>query len=693
MSGLLSQPLVTEAKSPNHRAAVPVSKTNSKVNKAKNLYTTRKTSKAITTAQVISPPDVIVSRRAPQLNGGRVEGSIRVLNGEPLNLNNGATITGDLLVPGTPNVVSNGSNNLMGVMAGSGNTAPAGYPINLNGNVTLRFIVTQTDPIVLATVAAPALPTATMDLSLNPGQTVSDFSKVRNLTLNTNYGNLTLPPGNYGQIIANSNSTLVLGVTGTNTSYQLQNLTLNDNTQLQVQGNVTLTIANGLNLASNTFLGTTNNPTALTLNIAAGSVNANNNSNISALVNAPQSMVSINSGVKVQGRLIADQVIVNGADALIQGQDNAGNQAPQVNVGIDQMVTLPNNIMLNAVVVDDGRPNNSFTVKWSKVSGPGTVTFSHPDAVITTANFSLPGTYVLELTADDSVLSGSDTLTVIVNEAVNEPPRVMAPADQTLTLPASATLNGVVSDDGRPAGKPLTIAWSAVSGPGTVTFSQPTSATTLASFSAAGSYVLRLTASDTAATTSDDVTITVNSPVVNQPPMVMAGADQTVILPNTIMLQGVATDDGGAEKLQYQWTQVGGPDTVTFNTPLRPATEVLVPRTGSYFLRLTVSDGQLMRSDDVTVNAVQLQPVLVDSLVEDFEPTSQTVTAGEKVLALRNQSQQEMLTYVVSYGGQQTMLNVGAGETTLLRLTLTAGSTVVITETNNPTWRSTITIQ
>jgi hypothetical protein len=485
----------------------------------------------------------------------------------------------------------------------------------------------------------------------------------------------------------------VLGVTGTNTSYQLQNLTLNDNTQLQVQGNVTLTIANGLNLASNTFLGTTNNPTALTLNIAAGSVNANNNSNISALVNAPQSMVSINSGVKVQGRLIADQVIVNGADALIQGQDNAGNQAPQVNVGIDQMVTLPNNIMLNAVVVDDGRPNNSFTVKWSKVSGPGTVTFSHPDAVITTANFSLPGTYVLELTADDSVLSGSDTLTVIVNEAVNEPPRVMAPADQTLTLPASATLNGVVSDDGRPAGKPLTIAWSAVSGPGTVTFSQPTSATTLASFSAAGSYVLRLTASDTAATTSDDVTITVNSPVVNQPPMVMAGADQTVILPNTIMLQGVATDDGGAEKLQYQWTQVGGPDTVTFNTPLRPATEVLVPRTGSYFLRLTVSDGQLMRSDDVTVNAVQLQPVLVDSLVEDFEPTSQTVTAGEKVLALRNQSQQEMLTYVVSYGGQQTMLNVGAGETTLLRLTLTAGSTVVITETNNPTWRSTITIQ
>ena len=42
---------------------------------------------------------------------------------------------------------------------------------------------------------------------------------------------------------------------------------------------------------------------------------------------------------------------------------------------------------------------------WTKVSGPGTVTFSSPNALNTSATFSVAGTYVLRLTASDSVLS------------------------------------------------------------------------------------------------------------------------------------------------------------------------------------------------------------------------------------------------------------------------------------------------
>jgi hypothetical protein len=89
---------------------------------------------------------------------------------------------------------------------------------------------------------------------------------------------------------------------------------------------------------------------------------------------------------------------------------------------------------------------------------------------------------------------------------------VNAGANQTVTLPASASLNGTVTDDGlpNPPGA-LTRSWTRVSGPGTVTFSAPTTATTNASFSATGTYVLRLTASDSALSTSDDVTVTVGS--------------------------------------------------------------------------------------------------------------------------------------------------------------------------------------
>src|SRR5918999_5821731 len=95
-------------------------------------------------------------------------------------------------------------------------------------------------------------------------------------------------------------------------------------------------------------------------------------------------------------------------------------------------------------------------------------------------------------------------------DATNRAPVVNAGPDQSITLPASAALDGTVSDDGRPDPTP-TVAWSTVSGPGTVTFSAPTSPDTQASFSTAGTYVLRLTADDGELTASDDVTVEVRA--------------------------------------------------------------------------------------------------------------------------------------------------------------------------------------
>jgi len=87
---------------------------------------------------------------------------------------------------------------------------------------------------------------------------------------------------------------------------------------------------------------------------------------------------------------------------------------------------------------------------------------------------------------------------------------VNAGPDQTITLPASANLNGTASDDGMPAGSTMTTTWSKVSGPGTVTFGNVNAQSTTASFSTAGVYVLRLTATDGSLSRSDDATITVN---------------------------------------------------------------------------------------------------------------------------------------------------------------------------------------
>jgi hypothetical protein len=92
----------------------------------------------------------------------------------------------------------------------------------------------------------------------------------------------------------------------------------------------------------------------------------------------------------------------------------------------------------------------------------------------------------------------------------NRPPAVNAGVDQTISLPqTTATLSGLVTDDGLPAGGMLTVAWSKVLGPGTVNFSNPNLATTLATFSAEGNYLLRLFANDGQLTNAAFVRVTV----------------------------------------------------------------------------------------------------------------------------------------------------------------------------------------
>jgi hypothetical protein len=190
------------------------------------------------------------------------------------------------------------------------------------------------------------------------------------------------------------------------------------------------------------------------------------------------------------------------------------NTAPTVSAGADSTVTLPASALLHGTVSDDGLPNPpGFTTKsWTRVSGPGTVTFGDPTAADTTASFGAAGTYLLRLTATDSALTTADDVTVVVNpqSSTNSAPSVFAGNDQTITLPGSASLSGTVSDDGLPNPPGSTaVAWSKVSGPGSVSFADPSSTSTLASFSVDGAYVLRLTASDSVLTATDDISVVV----------------------------------------------------------------------------------------------------------------------------------------------------------------------------------------
>ena len=78
------------------------------------------------------------------------------------------------------------------------------------------------------------------------------------------------------------------------------------------------------------------------------------------------------------------------------------------------MVVLPGKTWLSGSVRDPLRPASKSAGTWSKVSGPGDVTFDDAASAETNAAFSAPGDYVLKFSAGEDNLRGEDTLRVNV---------------------------------------------------------------------------------------------------------------------------------------------------------------------------------------------------------------------------------------------------------------------------------------
>ncbi|MGA2435799.1 MAG: DUF6531 domain-containing protein, partial [Bryobacteraceae bacterium] len=117
------------------------------------------------------------------------------------------------------------------------------------------------------------------------------------------------------------------------------------------------------------------------------------------------------------------------------------------------------------------------------------------------------------------------------NTTTNVSPVVqVTPSNVTTVVGGHAPLNGTVTDDGLPSDN-LTIAWSVVSGPGTVTFDNAAQATTGATFTNPGNYVLQLSASDGALITTVQVPVTVQQN--------LQWSDGWLALPNQSTVNGI----------------------------------------------------------------------------------------------------------------------------------------------------------
>ena len=88
----------------------------------------------------------------------------------------------------------------------------------------------------------------------------------------------------------------------------------------------------------------------------------------------------------------------------------------------------------------------------------------------------------------------------------NRPPVVDAGADIRSDR-RNIVLAGNVTDDQKPEGKPMSIAWEVLEGAGDVMFDDDSALRTTATFSAAGDYILRLVADDSELWLSDTVAV------------------------------------------------------------------------------------------------------------------------------------------------------------------------------------------
>jgi len=347
-------------------------------------------------------------------------------------------------------------------------------------------------------------------------------------------------------------------------------------------------------------------------------------------------------------RLTASDSFLTGSDDVVVTVD-----APPVAIaGPNQTNTLPAAVTLNGTVTDDGIPTNGIlTAAWSMVTGPGAVVFGDPTSTNTSATFSESGLYVLRLTANDGVASSSSDVSVLINRA----PMVDAGPDLTIANP-QVTLNGSAVDDGLPATN-LVATWSQISGPGTATFSPVSTTnappTTTVTFSATGVYVLRLTADDSLASQSADVTISVDAA-----PVVTVSNTPIINFPDTASLSATATDDGiptGAF-LAYHWTQISGPGTISFADDSALATTASFSTSGVYVIEFQASDGLLTGSSNITVTVNQ-PPVAQDQSVTVVEDSQ------INVMLQATDAENQSLTYsIVSQPSNGTLTSQGGNQ-------------------------------
>ncbi len=484
---------------------------------------------------------------APSVNG-RIEGSAWQFQGEGLNFNSGATITGSLFVPGTPGLNVNGSPTFGGTITNTGSSSPTGYWISLNSGSTLGNLVIRTDAGTLTSVGTPPSSSGTRSVNINSSSdSAGDFSTLKNLTLNGG-GVFHVPAGTYDTFTANSGTGFRLGVTNGTTAavYNFQSLNLNGSADIQVVGPVEIRVKNGF--SANGAMGTSAHPEWLIIKISNGGFNFNSAYTMYGHVIAPNGTVMINSGCTIAGTVEADRLTVNSNGKLQWATaQGLGNQAPTANA---QSVTT--NEDTTATITLTGSDPEGSTLTYTVVSGPahGTLSGTAPNLTYVPAtNYFGTDAFTFKVN-DGTVDSGTATVSITVT-SVNDAPVLGAVTDRTITEGTALSITNTVTDVDS-TGFTYSLGTNAPSGM-TINTSTGVISWTPTEAQGPGTNVVSVTVTDNGTPAlSSTRTFTVTVLEENSAPVLAALASQTVYVGQLLTVTNSATDsDFPANVLAY----------------------------------------------------------------------------------------------------------------------------------------------
>jgi PKD repeat protein len=222
------------------------------------------------------------------------------------------------------------------------------------------------------------------------------------------------------------------------------------------------------------------------------------------------------------------------------------NVPPTANAGPSQTVNEGSTAVFHGTASDPGAGSETYAYSWDFSYDGQTFTPQAFGSDVSNA-FAQPGTYRVALQVVDS--HGGVGLSVTTVTVLNVPPTANAGPSQTVNEGSTAVFHGTASDPGAGSESYL-YSWD-FSYDGQTFSAQATGADVSNRFTQPGTYQVALQVVDSNGGVGLSVTTVT---VLNVPPTVNAGPDQTVFQGDTVSFQGSATDPGaGSETYSYSW--------------------------------------------------------------------------------------------------------------------------------------------